>query len=539
MAVYVPGLVSVIVFYVIFLLLGLWAAWKSRKVTKNSEDVLLAGRSIGMLLGIFTMTATWVEGGFINGTAEGVYSGGLVGSQAPFAYSVCLGVQRMRQNGYATIIDPFQQKYGDMMGALLYIISLSGDVFVVAAILGALGSTLSVVLNIDYNISVIVAACVAVLYTFFGGLFSVAYTDVLQLIFMFFGVWLIIPFAISNDAVRDLSTNYTDVWVKELDPSTAGVYIDGWLQMILGAIPWQVYFQRVLAAKSAYIAELLSYLGVIGCFIVVIPSLLVGIIATQTDWSMTTYMSGNSSVLADEDIPLVLPLVMEHLCPKAVALFGLGAVAAAVMSSVDSAVLSSSGQFSRNVYKRIIRKTASEREQIWVLRASTIVFGVIATSVSIYVRSIYALWVLCSDIIYVILFPQLTCAIYFSSANTYGSFVAFIVGLFFRVAGGEKTLGLDPIIRYPWHKVDDDGTVVQLFPHKTLSMLLSLFSLLFVSWFTNWLFDNGILSPKFDILRKHPRTKYKNKYVISTSDGRDVKEKGNYKINAAFTTDAF
>lgn len=56
MAVYVPGLVSVIVFYVIFLLLGLWAAWKSRKVTKNSEDVLLAGRSIGMLLGIFTMT---------------------------------------------------------------------------------------------------------------------------------------------------------------------------------------------------------------------------------------------------------------------------------------------------------------------------------------------------------------------------------------------------------------------------------------------------------------------------------------------------
>lgn len=62
-------------------------------------------------------------------------------------------------------------------------------------------------------------------------------------------------------------------------------------------------------------------------------------------------------MLADEDIPLVLPLVMEHLCPKAVALFGLGAVAAAVMSSVDSAVLSSSGQFSRNVYKRIIRKT--------------------------------------------------------------------------------------------------------------------------------------------------------------------------------------
>lgn len=56
MALYVPGLISVIVFYVIFLLLGLWAAWKSRKSTNDSENVLLAGRSIGMMLGIFTMT---------------------------------------------------------------------------------------------------------------------------------------------------------------------------------------------------------------------------------------------------------------------------------------------------------------------------------------------------------------------------------------------------------------------------------------------------------------------------------------------------
>lgn len=42
-------------------------------------------------------------------------------------------------------------------------------------------------------------------------------------------------------------------------------------------------------------------------------------------------MSGNSTTLVTEDVPLVLPLVMEHLCPKVVALFGLGAVAAAVM----------------------------------------------------------------------------------------------------------------------------------------------------------------------------------------------------------------
>ena len=55
-----------------------------------------------------------------------------------------------------------------------------------------------------------------------------------------------IPFALTNDAVGDLSTNHTEVWVKELDPSTSGIYIDNWLQMILGAILWQVRLKHYI-----------------------------------------------------------------------------------------------------------------------------------------------------------------------------------------------------------------------------------------------------------------------------------------------------
>ena len=79
------------------------------------------------------------------------------------------------------------------------------------------------------------------------------------------------------------------------------------------------------------------------------------------DWSRTSYYPGNNTNtrLLDSDVPMVLPLVMEHLCPKVVALFGLGAVAAAVMSSVDSQVLSASGMFARNVYKRLFRRNVS------------------------------------------------------------------------------------------------------------------------------------------------------------------------------------
>ena len=53
---------------------------------------------------------------------------------------------------------------------------------------GALGSTLQVILNLDINVSIIVSAAIAVLYTLLGGLISVAYTDVFQLFFIAFGL---------------------------------------------------------------------------------------------------------------------------------------------------------------------------------------------------------------------------------------------------------------------------------------------------------------------------------------------------------------
>lgn len=55
MAVNVPGLVAVIVFYVLILALGLWAARKNKGETK-SENIMLAGRNINMFVGMFTMT---------------------------------------------------------------------------------------------------------------------------------------------------------------------------------------------------------------------------------------------------------------------------------------------------------------------------------------------------------------------------------------------------------------------------------------------------------------------------------------------------
>ncbi|XP_052781721.1 high-affinity choline transporter 1-like [Mya arenaria] len=506
MAIHIPGLISIIVFYLLILAVGIWAGRKAKQTGSdaNSENVMLAGRNIGLLVGVFTMTATWVGGGFINGTAEYIARDGFVWCQAPFGYacSLLLGgfffAKKMRSQGYVTMLDPFSQKYGERMGGLLYIPALLGEVFWSAAILAALGATLSVILELDTKISIIISACIAVFYTLFGGLYSVAYTDVVQLICIFVGLWISIPFAFSNEAVGSIQVNATQNWIKTLDGKYAGVYIDSYLLLIFGGIPWQVYFQRVLSASSVRNAQLLSYVAAFGCVVMSIPSVLIGAIATVTDWNSTRYFDSGRLIngsLQAEDYNLVLPLVLQYLTPQAVAFIGLGAVSAAVMSSADSSILSASAMFARNVYKLIFRQKASENEILWVMRIAIFGVGFLATMMGIVVDSIYLLWFLCSDLVYVVLFPQLLCVIYVRWSNTYGSLAGYIIGLFFRLAGGETALGIPVLIKYPFYN-EEDG---QLFPYKTLSMLITLSCILIFSYLTKYIFEHGILSARMDI----------------------------------------
>ena len=100
----------------------------------------------------------------------------------------------MREANYVTMLDPLQEKYGMEMGGILYIPALLGEIFWSAAILGSLGATLSVILGLKIDYAVIISAIIAVGYTFFGGLYSVAYTDVVQLICIFFGLVRILLF---------------------------------------------------------------------------------------------------------------------------------------------------------------------------------------------------------------------------------------------------------------------------------------------------------------------------------------------------------
>ncbi|CAD5218791.1 unnamed protein product [Bursaphelenchus okinawaensis] len=504
------GIVAIIVFYLLILAVGIWAGRKtdSQKTEdgQQTEEVFLAGRNIGTLVGIFTMTATWVGGAYINGTAEAMYTSGVLGCQAPFGYALSLimgGIlfaRRMREEGYITMLDPFQIKYGQRVGGLMFIPALLGEVFWSAAILSALGATLSVILDWDMNISVVISAFVAVAYTFSGGLYAVAYTDVVQLFCIFIGLWVCIPAALLQDKTTDLSHNAI-AWLGETcnDLATCSLWWDNMLLLIFGGIPWQVYFQRVLSSKTSNGAQNLSFVAGVGCIVMAIPPALIGAIAKNTDWRLTDYEPWKNGTKT-ESIPseftsMVVPLVFQYLTPKWVTFIGLGAVSAAVMSSADSSVLSAASMLSHNIWKLSIRPHASEKEVIGVMRFGIAMVGIMATIMALTIQSIYALWYLCADLVYVILFPQLLCVVYFHRSNTYGCLLGYTVGMIMRLSGGEPLLHIPAMIEYPMYS---DGA--QYFPFKTLSMLLSLSCCIGGSLVSEYLFKNGILQPEYDVL---------------------------------------
>ena len=106
--------------------------------------------------------------------------------------------------------------YGRTFGGLIYLPSCIGDVCWSAAVLSALGSTLQVMLGVNQTLTIVFSACIAVLYTLAGGMYSVAYTDIIQLAFIFGGLWLAVPFILASDSV-DVGTLNTKEWLGNVN----------------------------------------------------------------------------------------------------------------------------------------------------------------------------------------------------------------------------------------------------------------------------------------------------------------------------------
>uniref|UniRef100_A0A3Q1KE72 High affinity choline transporter 1-like n=1 Tax=Anabas testudineus TaxID=64144 RepID=A0A3Q1KE72_ANATE len=520
MSLNVPGLVVMAVFYVLILGTGIWASLRSKKEERKCtgdgmEITLLAGRKINLLVGIFTLTATWVGGGFILGIAEATYNPtlGAVWALMPVPYVVTffLGgfffAKPMRENKYVTMMDPFQQRYGNILSSALIFPALVADVLWVARTLVSLGGTMSVILDLPYAYSIIISSLVAIIYTLLGGLYSVAYTDVIQLVLIFVSLWVCVPFLMTNPHSVDISLtayNYTfqNPWVGTVELDEAGKWFDDFMLLALGGLAYQAFYQRILSSSSYTQAQVTCFASAAFCLVLGIPSVLVGAVAASTDWNSTGY--GLPTPYERDQAGAILPISLQYLTPPYVSVIGIGAVAGAVMSSMDSALLSSASLFSSNIYKNIIRKQASDREMQWVIRISVVVVGLAGTGLTFLDSSVLVFWIVGVDMSYTIMFPQLVCVLFFKVSNCYGAVVGFAMGTIMRVLSGEPLIGLPPAIQFPGCRLDKEGKLTQFFPFRTTIMIVSLLSILLFSWLASIIFNNGLLSEKWDVFNiKH------------------------------------
>ncbi|XP_068449772.1 high affinity choline transporter 1-like [Clinocottus analis] len=515
MALNIPGLIMMIIFYLLVLGIGIWASVKSKKMTKNTQGgqvvvSFLANRSVSLVVGVFTMTATWVGGGYILGIAESVYdpTRGLVWALVPLHTCIAFIIgglffaKPMRENHYISMMDPFQRKYGNKLTAVLAIIPLITEVIWIPTCLISLGATMSVVIDLPFSVCVWISAAVAIIYTVLGGLYSVAYTDVIQISLVFLSLWLCVPFVLTSDVYTDISETafkhtHQGSWLGHVESDEVWRWSDQFLLLTLSNLAAQDFHQRTLSSSSTSTARIICFIAAGAGIIGGIPSVLIGAVAASTDWNSTSY--GSPSPHERGQAAMVLPITLQNSTPSYIFAFGIGAVAAAVMSSADSLLLSATTIFTTNIYQTI-RSQASDKELQWVIRLSIVAAGLVGASLTYLENSVMVFWILGSDLTYTIMLPQLICVLFIKVSNGYGAVAGYAVAFVIRVLCGEPMFGLPVILHFPGDTFED-GVYVQRFPVKSFCMLSALASILLVSHVASLLFNKRILPERWDVFK--------------------------------------
>ena len=448
--------------YGAFMVVG-WLA--SRKVREGTAaDLIVAGRSMPLWVAALTMTATWVDGGYLLGTTEGAYKNSIqLGIQGGLCFGISLIIgglffaEAMRRYGFTTLIDPFEARFGKRWASVLFLPALAGELFWSAELLVAIGSTFGVLLGMDLTRAILLSAVVTTAYTVLGGMWSVAYTDIFQLALVAIGLAAALPYVLHGaGGLQHAWTTYAagrpdgSGIVPPLVPRgglwTAGSTVGWWdvsLMLIFGGIPWNCYFQRVLSCRTPRDARGQSILAGALTIAFTVPPLLMGVAAFAYPWSPDAV--GRLQATPAE----AMPLLFAQAVPPLVGLLGLAAIIGAVTSSFSSSILSAGSMLSWNCLKRLVWPALSVVQMRRVIRASIFFFGAIATVLALKVQSVQALWFFTSDLVFVLLFPQLLYAVFDSKANRTGSIVAFTVSLALRVGGGEPLLSIPALIPYP------------------------------------------------------------------------------------------
>jgi Na+/proline symporter len=369
----------VILYLMVSVGIGLFAATR----VHSAKDFAVAGRSLPLPVVTATVFATWFGAEAVFGVSATFVKDGLTGVVAdPFGSSLCLIIAGVLFSRYLyklnilTLGDFYRLRYNRAVEVLTTICIVASYLGWVAAQIKALGLIFFIVTDgaVSQNTGMILGAAIVLAYTTFGGMFSVAILDFVQMAVSMGGL-LFIAWIVSGKVDGGTTAIVSHAaeagklkFFPEMDPLKWVAFLGAWMTMMLGSIPQQDVFQRVTSAKSAKIALWGSLLGASIYFCFTFVPMFIAYSATLIDPALFAR-------LLEEDTQLVLPtLVLQHTPLVAQVLF-FGAVLSAIMSCSSATLLAPSVTFAENVIKGFWPKMGDHRF-LWVMRATLVGFAV-------------------------------------------------------------------------------------------------------------------------------------------------------------------
>ena len=426
---------AVLAYLIVTIAIGLWAA---RRV-HNSKDFLVAGRSLPLYMSIATVFATWFG-------AETVLSvsatfakdglGGIVGD--PFGATFCLifvavfFARAFYRMNLLTIGDYYRKRYGKpvevVTGAAITISYLGWT----SAQLTALGLIFSVLSGgaISLNTGIIIGAAIVLFYTIWGGMWSVALTDLFQSVVIIVGLWAI-AWLVSGMAggtgkviTAAIDAGKLDFWPKGGSAEWLA-FAAAWMTLALGSIPQQDVFQRVTSAKDEKTAVRGTLIGALIYFCFAFVPIFIAYAALVIDPGMSKLFESEDG----REIQRILPDLILNRTPLWAQVVFFGALLSAILSTAAGALLAPAALATENVIRPFAPRL-SDKQFLVLVRVVLVTFTLAALLFALNSeKTMYEMIQNAYKVTLVSCFVPLALGLLWKRANSVGAMVSIVFGL--------------------------------------------------------------------------------------------------------------
>jgi solute:Na+ symporter, SSS family len=449
--------IAIIGFLVLSIVVG---TLTSRLVKKSSKRYMIAGKSLPLFFVGTMLAAQSIDGNSSLGNASLVYSFGFwAGAAIPIGLSICLFLtaafygKKLNKMSMLTLPDFYYRRFGKGPEAISSVLLMISFTILVAGNFAATGFILQAVLGIDFFWAVLIGAAIVLVYTFAGGLFSSAYTDIFQIYLAIIAFWAAFLFFYGGYAGVDFATiigaappGYLDM--SGLTDPAAGAYVNwaGIAALGFGDIVALDFMERVFAARDPKTAQRGAAMGGGLTLLTVIPTSMLGIVAL--------FFLPN---IADPFLSYP-ELALNHM-PFAIGATLLMGVLGASMSTANGGLLAISSVISRNLIQRDIlrglqkKPGMEDKKLLMTTRIFTIPMMVAAFILAYMLPQPGIYLIVAFDIVFAGALAPLTLGLFWKKANMPAAVASLIAGtilrlvLFFTIPA--DLVGLDTMIPPP------------------------------------------------------------------------------------------